>query len=40
MIAGLPLGSWILLLASVGIGLGLELAFLRAQRGRGGKADE
>ena len=33
MIAGLPLASWALLLLAVGLGLGLELAHLRAHRG-------
>jgi hypothetical protein len=31
-ILGMPLDAWILLLVSVGLGLGLEVAFLRAQR--------
>lgn len=30
--AGLPLDSWILIVSSVGLGLGIELAFLRARR--------
>lgn len=34
MIAGLPLESWILIVAAVGVGLVIELAFLRAQRHR------
>lgn len=33
MIAGLPLASWVLLVAAVGLGLGLELAYLWAHRG-------
>lgn len=36
MIAGLPLASWALLLVAVGLGLGLELAYLRAHRRGGG----
>ena len=31
-ILGMPLDAWLLLLASVGLGLGLELAFVRAQK--------
>jgi hypothetical protein len=31
-ILGLPMDAWILLLVSVGLGLGLEIAFLRAQK--------
>ncbi len=31
-VLGLPLDAWILLLVSVGLGLGLEVAFLRAQK--------
>lgn len=34
MIAGLPIESWILIIAAVGIGVVIELAFLRAQRHR------
>jgi hypothetical protein len=30
-ILGMPLDAWILLLLSAGLGLGLEVAFLRAQ---------
>lgn len=37
MFAALPLDSWILILLSVGLGLGLELAFIRAQRSRRGE---
>lgn len=32
MVAGLPLDAWILIAASVGLGLGIELLYLRAQR--------
>lgn len=33
MIAGLPIGAWVLLLFAVGLGLSLELAaYLRARR--------
>lgn len=32
MVAGLPLDSWILIAASVGLGLGIELLHLRVQR--------
>ncbi len=32
MIAGLPVGAWILLAASVWIGLAIELAFWWSQR--------
>ena len=31
-ILGMPLDAWILLLFSAGLGLGLEVAFLRAQK--------
>ncbi|HSH75711.1 MAG TPA: hypothetical protein VLA09_08520 [Longimicrobiales bacterium] len=31
MIFGLPLGAWILLFLAVGLGLGLELAFVRSR---------
>ncbi|NIP57893.1 MAG: hypothetical protein GWM92_06565 [Gemmatimonadetes bacterium] len=31
MIAGLPWESWLLLVVSVGLGLGIELAFYRAR---------
>ena len=31
-VLGMPLDAWLLLLASVGLGLGLEIAFLRAQK--------
>lgn len=33
MVAGLPLDAWILMATSVGVGLGIELLFVRAQRG-------
>jgi hypothetical protein len=36
VILGLPWTSWLLLVAAVGIGLGLELAFYRARRRDGG----
>jgi hypothetical protein len=36
MIGGLSVGAWLLLVAAVGLGLGLELLFFRAQRRRGG----
>jgi len=32
MILGLPLDAWILLVLAVGLGLGLEVAFLLARR--------
>jgi len=32
MIAGLPVDAWLLLVAAVGLGLTLELAFYRARR--------
>ena len=32
MVFGLPIDAWILLFVSVGLGLGLELAFMRARR--------
>lgn len=32
MVAGLPLDAWILIAVSVGLGLGIELLHLRAQR--------
>jgi len=32
MILGLPFDSWILLILAVGLGLGVEIAFLRAHR--------
>lgn len=32
MIAGLPLSSWLLIVASVGAGLAIEIAFYRAHR--------
>lgn len=32
MIAGLPWESWLLLLLSVGLGLGIEILFFRAHR--------
>jgi hypothetical protein len=28
----MPLDAWVLLVVSIGLGLGLELAFMRAQR--------
>jgi hypothetical protein len=31
----MPLDAWIVLLASVGLGLGLEIAFIRTRRRRG-----
>jgi hypothetical protein len=34
VIAGLPPASWVLILASVGLGLALELAFYRSIRRR------
>lgn len=37
MIAGLPFQSWVLIAASVGIGLVIEVAYLRAQRRPGGE---
>lgn len=40
MIAGLPWESWLLLMASGGIGLGIELAFLWKQRRRRREARE
>jgi hypothetical protein len=40
VVAGLPLDSWILIVVSVGIGVGLELAFLRARRGDAKTRDE
>jgi hypothetical protein len=47
MIAGLPWQSWLLLLFSTGLGLGMEIAFFRAHRklrneppGRSGRPDE
>ena len=32
MILGLPLDAWVLLVLAVGLGLGLEIAFIRARR--------
>lgn len=32
IVAGLPIESWLLVVASVGIGLGIEVAFFRAHR--------
>lgn len=32
IVAGLPLESWLLVVASVGIGLAIEVAFFRAHR--------
>ena len=32
--SGLPLDAWILVFCSVGLGLGLEVAFYRAQKRR------
>ena len=38
MIAGLPLGAWVLLFFAVGLGLTLELfAYIRARRRRMGR---
>ena len=38
MIAGLPVGAWLLLAVAVGVGLGLEVAFYRTHgRGRDGR---
>ena len=28
----MPVGAWILLIVSIGLGLGLEVAFIRARR--------
>ncbi|HEX6324198.1 MAG TPA: hypothetical protein VFZ36_10775 [Vicinamibacterales bacterium] len=39
MIAGLPAASWLLILVSVGAGLAIEIAFLRAQRRRAPRED-
>lgn len=39
MIFGLPLDAWALLAVAVGAGLALELAFLRALRGRPRRRD-
>ena len=39
-ILGMPLDAWILLLVSVGLGLGLEVAFLRAQKRHSAARDE
>ena len=36
MIGGLSIGTWLLLGAAVGIGLGVELLFFRAQKTRSG----
>jgi uncharacterized protein YqjF (DUF2071 family) len=36
----MPLDAWILLVLSIGLGLGLELAFMRARRGGGYVAEE
>jgi hypothetical protein len=36
MLAGLSLAAWALILASVGTGLAIEIAFLRAHRPRRG----
>lgn len=33
MVAGLPVESWLLIAAAVGIGLIIEFAFLKARRG-------
>lgn len=32
IVAGLPIESWLLVVASVGIGLAIEIAFFRAHR--------
>jgi hypothetical protein len=37
MIAGLPIGAWVLLVVAVGVGLVLQVLFFRAQRRRGGR---
>ena len=37
MIGGLSIGAWFLLIVAVGIGLGIELLFFRAQRHRSDK---
>lgn len=34
MILGLPIDAWVLLFCAVGLGLGLEVAFYRAQKRR------
>lgn len=39
-ILGLPLDAWILLLFSAGLGLGLEVAFLRAQKRHAAARDD
>ncbi len=33
MVLGLPIDAWVLLIVSVGLGLGLEIVFYRARRG-------
>jgi hypothetical protein len=38
MIAGLPAATWLLMLAAVGAGLVIEIAFLRAHRRRPDRA--
>lgn len=37
MIAGLPLSAWVLLIASAGIGLAVELGFYTRYRRRGSR---
>jgi hypothetical protein len=32
MILGLPIDAWVLLVLAVGLGVGLEIAFIRARR--------
>ena len=34
MILGLPIDAWVLLFCAVGLGLGLEVVFYRAQKSR------
>jgi hypothetical protein len=33
VVFGLPIDAWVLLIVSVGLGLGLEIVFYRARRG-------
>ena len=40
VILGMPLDAWILLVVSVGLGLGLEVAFLRAQKRHSSARDD
>jgi hypothetical protein len=40
VIAGLSFGAWLLILISVGAGLAIEIAFLRAHRGERPGHDE